>query len=66
MLLSLQNPKVNIRGRVALRRKTQCVRNPTHRPIGVLVIGHFGLRHIQVKLDVKVKAAINKKLTKNL
>jgi len=34
--------------------------------MGVLLIGHLGLRYIQVKLDVKVKAAINKKLTKNL
>jgi len=32
--------------------------------MGVLVIGHLGLRHIQVKLDVKLKAAINRKLTK--
>jgi len=63
-LLSLQNPKINIRGRVSLRRKTQCVRNPTHHPMGVLVIGHLGLRHIQVKLDIKLKAAINRKLTK--
>ena len=32
--------------------------------MGVLVIGHLGLRHIQVKLDIKLKAAINRKLTK--
>ena len=46
------------------QKKTQCVRNPTHHPMGVLVIGHLGLRHIQVKLDIKLKAAINRKLTK--
>src|SRR6188508_826397 len=57
-------PKGKYQGRVSLRRKAQCVRNPTHHPMGVLVIGHLGLRRIQVKLDVKLKAAINRKLTK--
>ena len=57
-------PKSKNQGRVSLRRKTQCVRNPTHHPMGVLLIGHLGLRRIQVKLDVKLKAAINRKLTK--
>ena len=59
-------PKDKYQGTSFPQKKTQCVRNPTHHPMGVLLIGHLGLRRIQVKLDVKLKAAINRKLTKNL
>src|SRR5690349_12927420 len=51
-------------GRVSLSRKPQCVRIRTHHQVGAPVIEHLGLRRIQVKLDVKLKAAINRKLTK--